>query len=210
MIECILFDSDGTLVDSEPLSFEILSEMLAAYGARLDPDELHLDYRGWKMGEVIDLLQRKHGLDLPGDIEPRFRTRQADEFETRLKPIPGVKELLPRVIQPMAVVTSGPMPKVRKALAVTGLDVYFGDNIYSAYEVGVFKSDPGIYRHAARDMGFDIGRCLAVEDSPIGLEAAATCGAVTVFLNRYGDTVRFDNVIEIGSMGELPAVLERL
>ena len=59
-------------------------------------------------------------------------------------------------------------------------------------------------------MGFDVGRCLAVEDSPIGLEAAATCGAVPVFLNRYADTVPYDNVIEIGAMVELAGVLARL
>ena len=53
MIECILFDSDGTLVDSEPLSFVVLADMLSQHGVDLDPDELHLDYRGWKMVEVM-------------------------------------------------------------------------------------------------------------------------------------------------------------
>lgn len=210
MIECILFDSDGTLVDSEPLSFVVLADMLSPYGLRLDAEELHLRYRGWKMGEVMQLLAKEHAVELPPEFEPDFRSRQVACFETELQPIPGVPELLASLDLPRAVVTSGPMPKVRSALSVTGLAPFFGDNIYSAFEVGVWKPDPGIYRHAARDMGFDIERCVAVEDSPIGLEAAATCGAVPVFLNRYGDTVAYDNVIEIGAMDELPAVLERL
>ncbi len=134
---------------------------------------------------------------------------QAQQFDTLLSPIPGVVDLLPRLQQAMAVVTSGPMPKVKKALAVTGLDAYFGENIYSAWEVGIWKPDPGIYRFAAQDMGFDIKRCLAVEDSPIGLQAAVESGARSVFLNRFGDTCEYENVIEITSMEQLPDILER-
>ena len=209
MPDCILFDSDGTLVDSEPLSFEVLADMLKPFGARLDPDELHLAYRGWKMGEVIERLGSDYALPLPPGFEADFRARQTDHFETRLQPIPGVVELLQELEMPMAIVTSGPMPKVRNALRLTGLASFFGDHIYSAYEVGVFKPDPEIYRHAARDMGFEIGSCVAVEDSPIGLQAAATCGAVPVFLNRFDDNVEYENVIEIASMEEISGLLER-
>lgn len=209
MIDCILFDSDGTLVDSEPLSFRILARMLLPYGLQLDADELHLLYRGWKMGEVFALLSEQYDLGLPDEFEPEFRATQAQQFDTLLSPIPGVVDLLPRLQQAMAVVTSGPMPKVKKALAVTGLDAYFGENIYSAWEVGIWKPDPGIYRFAAQDMGFDIRRCLAVEDSPIGLQAAVESGARSVFLNRFGDTCEYENVIEITSMEQLPDILER-
>jgi HAD superfamily hydrolase (TIGR01509 family) len=208
-VECILFDSDGTLVDSEPLSFDVLAEMFRELGVSLDQEVLHLDYRGWKMGEVIERLAELHGVVVPAGFEEAFRARQLVAIETRLQAVEGVPELLASLDLPMAVVTSGPVPKVRLALAVTGLDGYFGDNIYSAYEVGVFKPDPEIYRHAARDMGFPVDRCLAVEDSPIGLEAAATCGAVTVFLNRFSDPVPWSHVVEIASMSELPAVLKR-
>lgn len=210
MIECILFDSDGTLVDSEHLSFEVLAGMFEPYGIDLDPHELHRLYRGWKMGEVMDILGRQNNLDLPGDFEAEFRALQIEQFEIRLKPIPGVRELLPKLEHAMAVVTSGPMPKVRKALSVTGLDDYFKDNIYSAFEVGIWKPDPGIYRHAAHDMGFEIDRCLAVEDSPIGLAAAVASGAKSVFLNRFDDPCSYENVIEINSMQELAGIVDQL
>jgi beta-phosphoglucomutase-like phosphatase (HAD superfamily) len=59
-------------------------------------------------------------------------------------------------------------------------------------------------------MGFEIERCMVVEDSPIGLQAAANCGAVAVYLNRYGDAVEYDNVIEISSMQELPELVSKL
>ena len=56
MIECILFDSDGTLVDSELLSMQVLAERMAPYGADLDPDKLHDRFKGWKYGEAIEIL----------------------------------------------------------------------------------------------------------------------------------------------------------
>lgn len=207
-IDCILFDSDGTLVDSEPLSFEVLAEMMAPHGASLDPEQLHLAYRGWKIGEVIAALVTTHDIRLPSDFERTFRSVQLERFEQELAPLPGVRELLPTLTLPMAVVTSGPLPKVRKALEVTGLDGYFGDNLFSAYELGVWKPDPEIYRIAARTMGFPIQRCMAIEDSPIGMQAAATCGAVSVFLNRFGDVNEHPNAIEISSMAELGQLLE--
>jgi len=207
MIDCILFDSDGTLVDSEPLTFRLLVEGLEPFVSALDPEELHLRYRGWKFGRVLTDIEAIHGVELPADFEPRFRARQYERFRTELQPVPGVPELLRQLRQARAVVTSGPLPKVRTALAATGLDVYFGDHVYSACEIGIFKPDPGIYRHAAADMGFPAARCLAVEDSPVGLEAAVGSGARTVFLNRYGETCRFENVIEISSMSQLPDIL---
>jgi HAD superfamily hydrolase (TIGR01509 family) len=208
VIECILFDSDGTLVDSEPLTFRALVEWLADLGPELDAEELHLRYRGWKLGNVLAELQKVHGLVLPGDFEPRFREYQRERFEVELQPLPGVPELLRDLSQAMAVVTSGPVAKVRKALAVTGLDVHFGDNVYSAYEVGIWKPDPGIYLHAAADMGFAPERCLAIEDSPIGLEAAVESGIPSVFLNRYGDRCPYDGVSEISSMAGLRTIVD--
>ena len=208
MTDCILFDSDGTLVDSEPLTFRALVEWLADLGPALDAEELHLRYRGWKLGNVLAELQEAHGIVLPADFEPRFREYQRERFEVELQPVPGVPELLSELSQAMAVVTSGPVAKVRKALSVTGLDDYFGDNVYSAYEVGIWKPDPGIYLHAAADMGFTPERCLAIEDSPIGLEAAVESGIPSVFLNRYGDRCPFAGVIEITSMAEVRKLVD--
>lgn len=207
VIDCILFDSDGTLVDSEPLTFRLLVEWLEPFGVVLDAEALHLRYRGWKLANVLVELAQTHGLDLPADFEPRFRDHQRERFETELEPLPGVPQLLRDLDRACAVVTSGPLAKVRKALAVTGLDVYFGDRVYSAYEVGIWKPDPGIYLHAAADMGFSPEHCLAIEDSPIGLEAAVESGIPSVFLNRYGDLCPYEDVTEITSMDELRDII---
>jgi len=128
-------------------------------------------------------------------------------FENELKPVAGVLDILPLLPQAKAVVSSGPLAKISKALEVTGLTKYFENNIYSSYEVGIWKPDPGIYSYAARDMGFEIEQCVAIEDSPTGVAAATACGMRTYFLNRFEDLCEFDNVIEIQSMSELPALI---
>lgn len=208
MIECILFDSDGTLVDSELLSMRVLAERMAPYGADLEPEKLHDRFKGWKYGEAIEILKNELNLDLPDEFEAGFRKQQLESFDNLLQPIPGVTELLPQLRHDMAVVTSGPMPKVRKALAVTGLEQYFDDNIYSAWEVGIWKPDPGIYLHAAEDMGYGIDQCIAIEDSPIGLVAAVESGIKSVFFNRFGEECPYDDVIVIESMLDLLPILE--
>lgn len=204
---CILFDSDGTLVDSEPLTFEILAERLRPMGLELDAEALHLRFRGWKLGEALQVIGDEHEVGLSADFESAFRAYQQEQFEALLQPIPGVRELLPQLDQAMAVVTSGPMPKVQTALRVTGLAGFFGENVYSACEVGIFKPDPGLYLHAAEDMGYSVDQCIAIEDSPIGLQAAVDSGIQSVFLNRFDDVCENDTVIQIRSMSELPAIL---
>ena len=104
-MELIVFDLDGTLVDSEPLSFDVLTEMFEDLGVSLDTEALHLDYRGWKMGEVIELLAERHGIVVAAGFEELFRVRQLEAINARLQAVEGVPELLASLDLPMAVVT---------------------------------------------------------------------------------------------------------
>ena len=72
--------------------------------------------------------------------------------------------------------SSGPPAKISHALALTGLAPYFGERIFSAYTVGSWKPEPGLFLHAAAAMSFAPEHCVVVEDSPVGLQAAAAAG----------------------------------
>jgi HAD superfamily hydrolase (TIGR01509 family) len=209
MIECVLFDSDGTLVDSERLCYQAMSEKFAHFGVELDPHVLIRRYRGWKLDLALGELSEQHQVNLPAGFEQDYRARVDELFETHLKAMPGVTSVLPRLPQDKAVVSSGPMAKIRKALSVTGLSHHFMDQIYSSYEIGIWKPDPGIYTHAAGDMGYGVENCIAVEDSPVGVAAAVGSGMKTVFLNCFEEPCEWDNVIEISSMAELPAIVNQ-
>ncbi len=202
-IQCVLFDSDGTLVDSEHLCFRAMVEKFVPLGASLDEAELVRDYRGWKLAESLVRLCLELDVSLPEGFEQDYRSRVAELFESDLLAVAGVPELLGQLPCARAVVSSGPLAKMRAALRVTGLAQFFGDDLYSSYEVGIWKPDPGIYLHAARDMGHTPADCIVVEDSPIGVAAAAAAGIRTYFLNRYNDEVAHDNVTSIRCMSEL-------
>jgi HAD superfamily hydrolase (TIGR01509 family) len=106
---------------------------------------------------------------LPDKFEQQYRGRVAELFVTDVAVVPGVKEMLETVHAAKCVASSGPLSKIHQALEVTGISSYFGGNIFSWYEVGSWKPEPGLFRHAANAMGFSPNKCVVVEDSEVGI-----------------------------------------
>jgi beta-phosphoglucomutase-like phosphatase (HAD superfamily) len=125
MNPCILFDCDGTLVDSERLCNIALVLKFRELRVELDADELVIRFRGWKLAKILDVLTAEHGVLLPDDFIASYRNLVSELFETDLKPIEGVHSALDDLDFPKAVVSSGPLPKIKQALRVCGLDRYF-------------------------------------------------------------------------------------
>jgi HAD superfamily hydrolase (TIGR01509 family) len=84
--------------------------------------------------------------------------------------------------QPVCVASNAPRSKIELCLATTGLARFFEGRIFSAYEVGSWKPDPGLFLHAAQAMGAAPARCLVVEDSAPGVIAAREAGMQVVAL----------------------------
>ena len=102
-------------------------------------------------------------------------------------------------------------PKIHQALRVSGLDEFFGDKVFSAYTVGSWKPDPGLFLHAAEVMGYEPARCAVIEDSPTGI-AAATAAGMHALLFTPSKTEAFgpEHVIRFKEMGDLPTLLAGL
>jgi beta-phosphoglucomutase-like phosphatase (HAD superfamily) len=81
---------------------------------------------------------------------------------------------------PMCVASSGPREKIELSLSLTGLLPFFAGRIFSSYEVGFWKPDPGLFLHAAKAMAVEPSRCVVVEDSLPGIQAGIAAG-MTVF-----------------------------
>ena len=145
---------------------------------------------------------------LADDFVPRYRLLLADLFEQELQAVAGVSQALRAIALPKAVVSNGPRSKIELALRVCGLSGFFGDNIYSAYEIQVWKPEPGIYTQAARDMGFAPRDCAVVEDGLIGVEAGVRAGMKTLFYNPSGAACKFPEAVSFGAMSELPSLLQ--
>lgn len=180
-IGAVIFDCDGTLVDSEPILFASVIEEVHG----LQPDAaLHegqlLHLKGQSMATVIATLERLLERPLPPDFEARARARMALAFRERLQLMPGAVELLRSLRVPFCVASNGPRHKMEVTLSVTGLLPLLEGRVFSAYEVGSFKPDPGLFLHAARAMGVAPHRCAVVEDSWPGIEAGLAAG-MTVY-----------------------------
>lgn len=204
---CLLFDCDGTLVDSERLCNVGLARKFQQIGISLDVDELVIRFRGWKLATILEVLEAEHSVTLPEGFVASYREIVSQLFETELKPIEGIEHALASMPQPKVVVSSGPRHKIKQALRVCGLSEYFEDNIYSSYDVGIWKPDPGIYRYAAAGMGFSEAECAVIDDGPVGVEAGHMAGMATYFYNRFAEPCPFPGVVSFSSMYNLPELV---
>jgi HAD superfamily hydrolase (TIGR01509 family) len=171
---CVIFDLDGTLVVSEGLCNQAFLDLLPQLNETVV--SLTRRYRGKKLAQILADLESRLCRKLPDAFEQQYRQRVAELFSHELKPMPGVLEMLDVMNFLKCIASSGPPLKIRQALQVSGLAPYFGDNLFSSYEVESWKPEPGLFQYAAKAMGFMPGQCVVIEDSEVGIEAAAAAG----------------------------------
>ena len=176
MQEALIWDCDGVLVDSEPLSTAAWQAVLLRRGVRAESADLDA-FTGRSDGAVLEHYRGITGDRLQGILEEREA-----EFERQargaLRTFPGLPELLSRLRaqgRRMAVASSGRLPRIRFSLAEVGLDGYF-ETVCSATEVENGKPAPDLFLLAARRLGVPPSRCTVIEDSVPGLRAAVRAG----------------------------------
>lgn len=175
-IDAVLFDCDGTLVDSETLAMEVYAAFAEAEGVPMSAEQAHTLFAGEKMANTMAKMSQWIGRPLGPEFEIEVRARMARLFEQRLEPIDGAVELLAGLDMPFCVVSNGPRSKMEITLSVTGLDAHLQGRVFSAYEVGVWKPEPGLFLHAAQALGVTPERCAVVEDTRLGLDAGIAAG----------------------------------
>lgn len=206
---CVIFDLDGTLVDSEGLCNQAFLDLLPQLHDPLVT--LTERYRGQKLSSILIDLENRLGLNLQNSFEQHYRQRVAELFARELKPMPGVLEMLATLNSPKCIASSGPLPKIRQALKVSGLAAYFGDNLFSSYEIGSWKPDPGLFQYAAHAMGFVPSQCAVIEDSEVGIEAAIAAGMTPLYYVQTGVTTSYQSAgnVVFDDMSQLPQLLEQ-
>lgn len=198
----VIFDCDGTLVDSEPLSALVFAEALAEHGLSITPAAALEAFRGRRFALCVAMAEGMLGRTLPPDFEPMLRDRTAAAFRERLRPIDGAGALLATMPLPFCVASNAPRAKTELALTLTGLRPFVGERIFSAYDVGAWKPDPGLFLHAAAALGLPPADCLVVEDSEAGVMAGLAAGMRVVAL--------LPDMSREGRPGWLPAAVPAL
>ena len=175
-LDLVIFDCDGVLVDSEPISIAVLIDAVAAAGVPLDEQTAYELFLGKSMATIRQIIEADFGLAMTDGHLDEIRAEIFRRFKAELKPIAGVAAILPRLGVPYCVASSSQPERIRLSLQVTGLLDQFEPHIYSATMVSRGKPFPDLFLHAARSMGAEPARCLVIEDSPAGILAAERAG----------------------------------
>ena len=183
-IKAVIFDCDGTLVDSEVLGAKAMHEVAVSYGCTLPLDDFIHSFVGRTMALNIETLNQHSSSPMPTSFAAEVRAAMAVKFQQELKEVDGAKALLQALQSrgiPVAVATNGPRIKAELTLELTGLLPYFQnpDTLFSAYEHDTVKPDPTLFLLAAECLNVDPKNCAAVEDSWSGLKAAVDAGMQT-------------------------------
>ncbi|MCA9304229.1 MAG: HAD-IA family hydrolase [Phycisphaerales bacterium] len=187
--ELIIFDCDGVLVDTEPLTNRVLAQCVTDAGWEVDTAYSIKHFKGRNLADILHDVETKLNRSLP-DLLDEYRRRMYEAIENDGVPaIAGIHDLLDTLdamnhnAPHRCVATNAPMKKATLTLTGAGLFDRFTHRdragqitMFSAYEIGKWKPDPGLFLHAAATMGHKPEHAIVIEDSVAGVHAAINAG----------------------------------
>ena len=176
----VIFDFDGVIVDSERLLTSVMVECLGEYGVEVPLEAAMRRFCGISTPDCVRLVEREFDTSLPPDFGEWYETQALQRFESELRAIPGVVEVVDRIRALLCIASGSSRAKIEKALTRVGLEGYFSGSIFTAEEVPRGKPAPDLFLHAASTMGVEPDRCVVIEDSIPGV-IAARAAHMTVF-----------------------------
>lgn len=216
--EAVLFDCDGVLVDSEPLTNGVLRDMLGDLGWRMTVDECMAQFVGKAVMDEVAIIEARTGFQMTEAWMAEFRRRRNDTLNAELQAIPNIHAAVQAVHADfdgrIACASGADRHKVELQLRKVGLMAFFEGRIFSGHEMPRSKPAPDVYLAAAEALGVDPRRCAVVEDTVTGVTAGVAAGA-TVFGYSPGGAGHSaaQALIAVGArqvftdMAELPALL---
>jgi HAD superfamily hydrolase (TIGR01509 family) len=178
MISLVIFDCDGVLIDSEIISATALVEELAHHGIGIELSHVLEHFIGHPYAVVAGKIAAIAGAPLPAAFENTYRARLARRFESDLRPIPGVLNVLDHLAVPYCAATSSNSERAHHSLRAAGLAERFGERVFTVSMVERPKPAPDLFLHAAAAINVDPNHCLVIEDSDLGIAAAQAAGMI--------------------------------
>lgn len=183
-LSAVIFDMDGVLLDSEPLHYEAVRQILAEQGVEF-PIEDYFRYLGTTLTSTWDDLCARYPITMPFEqFEARYNSDVLVQYQAGAPLISGARELVAQLRDediPIAVASSSHREWVEAALTGAGLRQYFQQTT-AGDEVSMGKPSPEIYLKAAHKLGVDPTDCIAIEDAPAGVESAKAAGMSVVLV----------------------------
>lgn len=208
--ELVIFDCDGVLVDTEPVTDVVLSENLNRHGLPIAADEVHRLFAGGTMAGV-GIEARRRGADLPHDWLDQIYAAMFAALRRGVPVMPGVMDLIDacdRAGAKRAIASNGPMAKMEISLPPSGLWDLFEGRIYSGHDHGP-KPSPDMLLKIMADAGVSADQTVVIDDMPAGFRAADAAGIRCLAYVAEGDPTRVDGTgaIPMTSMEQIKQAL---
>jgi HAD superfamily hydrolase (TIGR01509 family) len=185
VIEAVVFDMDGVLIDSEPAWERVRRKFVADHGGHWAQDAQHR-LMGMSTAEWSTYLSEDLGVGMPpGQVAGSVIEAMTAEYQTHLPLLPGAVDAVRALAErwPLAVASSSPKSLIETVLAAAALRPAFRTAV-SSEEVTRGKPAPDVYLEAARRLAIPPTACAAIEDSTNGLLAAAAAGLAVIAVPR--------------------------
>ncbi len=193
----VIFDCDGVLIDSEPVSSRHFSRHLARFGLEITPDEVHERFTGYSGEDAIAILREDYGIDRAEDIQASGQAELYAMFRAELQPVAGMETLIGALIgtgQPcdarcrrICVASNSSVERLDHSLGLTPLRQFFGNHVYSAQMVARPKPAPDLIEHCLRQFDADAAEAVMIDDNPQGILAARAAGVAAIGFITPGD-----------------------
>lgn len=174
--ELVIFDCDGVLIDSEPISLGCLTAALNGIGVAIDVETVRARFAGTSMPSIMGHVAKDYGVTAPEGFVERVKADTLAAFDRELTAMAGIAEAVRALGIPSCVASSSDPVRLSHTLTLTGLMPLFAGRVFSSAEVARGKPFPDLFLHAAARMGARPAACLVVEDSVPGVTAARAAG----------------------------------
>jgi HAD superfamily hydrolase (TIGR01509 family) len=208
-VDLVIFDCDGVLVDSERLAVRVESRLITELGWPLTEQDVLERFVGRSDAHMLSEIEAALGRAVP-EWTDLYQERLFAAFHAELTPVDGVADAIDALAMATCVASSGTHEKMALTLGLTGLHDRFADRIFSTTEVTNGKPAPDLFLHAADQMGVEPKRCVVVEDSRSGVDAARAAGMRS--LGYAGgltppDWLEGPNTVVFTAMADLPGLV---
>ena len=172
----VIFDCDGVLIDSEPISLARLTAGLNRIGVDIDVETVRARFAGTSMTSIMAAIEAQTGIVAPEGFVAEVKADTLAAFDRDLEAMTGIAEAVRALPVATCVASSSDPVRLRHSLTLTGLLPLFEGRVFSSSEVARGKPFPDLFLHAAAIMGVAPGACVVIEDSVPGVTAARAAG----------------------------------
>lgn len=219
-LDLIIFDCDGTLIDSEFLAAQIESDQLRKAGFDIPAEEFAERFAGMTTKEIMMEVEREENIPLQASLLEETQDILNQRIPEEAIAIEGAADALKKIKVQMCVCSNSPESRLELMLTKNQLIGYFGDRVYSSRNVGGKrpKPHPDVFLHAIDVLDSEPDFTIVIEDSEAGVKAAKAAGARVIGFTGASHSYpgHSDKLIEAGAetvinrMSDLPQMLEAL